>query len=203
MMTEKPPAEPSMDEILASIRQIISSDSKEDTNSFFPPHEETEDILDLTDILPEDLEPAQVHTLSPETHVNGFEDWSPSINTSNVYEKKGRNLEGMPQASVHEPAPTMDLPHDSLLSQETLTEASQAFHLLNKVAFEKPRSSESPIQGEIGGQTLDNLIREMLKPLLKEWLDTHLPSVVREVVSQQVEKIVRQSGVTPSKNEVI
>jgi cell pole-organizing protein PopZ len=32
----------------------------------------------------------------------------------------------------------------------------------------------------------------MLKPLLKEWLDAHLPSIVHAIVTQQVEKIVQR-----------
>lgn len=47
MKIEKPISEPSMEEILASIRQIISTDHSPDVES-------EEDILDLTNALPEE-----------------------------------------------------------------------------------------------------------------------------------------------------
>ena len=44
----------------------------------------------------------------------------------------------------------------------------------------------------MGGKTVESLVRETLKPLLKEWLDRNLPTLVRWVVHEQVEKMVHQ-----------
>ena len=42
------------------------------------------------------------------------------------------------------------------------------------------------------------MVRQILKPLLKEWLDTHLPALVRGIVTEQVEKIVQQAATKPA-----
>lgn len=160
-MTEKPQAETSMDEILASIRRIIATDSRAESHTFSP-IDEHEDILDLTDALPD--EDGKIHMSS---------------------EFRGNNLTS--QSTSYATAPSFE---ESLLSQATLSETRQAFHLLYTVEQEKSK----PFQESTGGQTVDALMREMLKPLLKDWLDTHLPSLVKSIVTQQVEKIADQTG---------
>lgn len=44
-----------------------------------------------------------------------------------------------------------------------------------------------------GSDTLEGLVREMLKPLLKEWLDAHLPEIVERMVAQEVTRLTRQA----------
>ena len=36
---------------------------------------------------------------------------------------------------------------------------------------------------------LEALVREMLRPMLKDWLDAHLPEIVEELVSREVARI--------------
>lgn len=175
MRTENPAPEPSMDEILASIRQIISTDSDaEDHQPFFPMHEDPkgrDDILDLTDALPDERSSGMPYYMSPEPQPSSVNEWSsPKIPPQDFAE------------NVNEPLLRTD---DSLLSQETVSETTHAFHLLNKVAQEKTPSFGK----KTGEQPLENLVREMLKPLLKEWLDKNLPGIVRSIVTEQVEKI--------------
>ena len=40
---------------------------------------------------------------------------------------------------------------------------------------------------------LEAVVREMLKPMLKEWLDEHLPAIVEELVSREVARITGRS----------
>lgn len=133
MIAEKAQTDPSMDEILASIRKIISTEAQESVRieppSLFPV-ERSEDILDLTDVLPE----------------------------------------------------------DSFLSHETIAETTQAFYMLKTM---RPKPAEPRSQAE---QPLEALVKDMLRPLMKEWLDAHLPALARSVVTQQVERIARQTG---------
>ena len=44
-----------------------------------------------------------------------------------------------------------------------------------------------------GAQTLDGLVREMLTPLLKQWLDAHLPEIVERLVAEEVARLSRQA----------
>jgi uncharacterized protein len=40
------------------------------------------------------------------------------------------------------------------------------------------------------GRTLQDLVREMLRPMLKSWLDDNLPTVVERPVLAEIERII-------------
>ena len=40
-----------------------------------------------------------------------------------------------------------------------------------------------------GGDTLEGLVREMLRPMLREWLDAQLPSIVESMVAKEIARI--------------
>jgi len=46
------------------------------------------------------------------------------------------------------------------------------------------------IDPRAGENTLDGLVREMLRPMLKEWLDANLPDLVERVVAREVARII-------------
>lgn len=194
MMTEKPTPDPSMDEILASIRQIIAADSKEgDHHSLLHLNQDNE-ILDLTDLLPDELENLHASGVSPEAQLNDAREWSSPRYEENSFEEQ----EKYPQNTVSQPSPYTSVIHEEpFLSQGTVSETTQAFHLLNSVIQEHSSASTSHLPGNLQDQTLENVVRELLKPLLKEWLDAHLPSLVRSIVNQQIDNIVRQKGPIP------
>jgi cell pole-organizing protein PopZ len=41
-----------------------------------------------------------------------------------------------------------------------------------------------------GGPTIEDLVREEIRPVLKQWLDTNLPSMVERLVRQEIERVV-------------
>jgi cell pole-organizing protein PopZ len=41
------------------------------------------------------------------------------------------------------------------------------------------------------GQTVEGVVRELLKPMLKEWLDRNLPAIVESRVEAELERIAR------------
>jgi cell pole-organizing protein PopZ len=180
MADNKPPPEPSMDEILASIRQIISDDSKDDTSPPVKPSakEDTEDILDLTDLLPEESS----FFTKKEASLAG------QPLPSNL---RGERLESLPPESHQHPPVRSEKPfEDPLISHSTASEAAQT---LARLTQEKKRTSKSPLPQQGSSQAIEDLVRELLRPLLREWLDANLSRLVHDVVSAEVEKIVRQS----------
>jgi cell pole-organizing protein PopZ len=44
------------------------------------------------------------------------------------------------------------------------------------------------------GRNLEDVVRELLKPMLKHWLDEHLPEIVQARVDAEVERIARGRG---------
>ena len=45
-----------------------------------------------------------------------------------------------------------------------------------------------------GGTTLEDIVAQMMKPMLAAWLDEHLPEIVERVVQQEVERAARTGG---------
>lgn len=43
----------------------------------------------------------------------------------------------------------------------------------------------------VGGQTVESVIRELLRPMLKDWLDENLPSMVERLVEKEISRISR------------
>jgi cell pole-organizing protein PopZ len=51
--------------------------------------------------------------------------------------------------------------------------------------------SEAPVAQ--GDGPLEAVVRDMLKPMLKDWLDRHLPDMVEELVTREIARITGKS----------
>lgn len=77
------------------------------------------------------------------------------------------------------PAPVKeDAP--SILSVESEIATRQSLSALSAMLV-KPREGED--------NTLDGLVRSMLRPMLKEWLDANLPAMVQDMVAKEIARI--------------
>ena len=49
------------------------------------------------------------------------------------------------------------------------------------------------LMAQLGGDgRLQDMTRDMLQPLLKEWLDENLPSLVEKLVREEIERVARR-----------
>ena len=98
-------------------------------------------------------------------------------------------------ASSDAAAPSADA-DDTVLE---LTEAVVVEQIVSPDAAAASRQALSSLSRLIvkpdiaGADTLEGLVREMLKPMLKDWLDAHLPEIVERVVAQEVARITGQA----------
>ena len=70
----------------------------------------------------------------------------------------------------------------ALISQQTAYAAQASFQAL-----------ANSMMGQLGGDAgLQETAREMLRPLLKHWLDDHLPSLVERLVRDEIERVARR-----------
>ena len=75
----------------------------------------------------------------------------------------------------------VDMPAESPIVSTVAVEASRhALASLSKLVV-KPEVA--------GSDTLEGMVRDMLKPMLKSWLDANLPEIVERVVAQEVARI--------------
>ena len=128
-----PAREPSMEDILASIKRVIAEE-KEIRASAPPPEAEggEEDVLELDESM-----------AAPE-------------------------------------APPVDL-GPPLLEEEAAGESRPKLEELANVAASAPPGPQV--------NPLEEMVREMLRPILKQWLDDHLPSIVDEHVKREIHRI--------------
>jgi len=75
-----------------------------------------------------------------------------------------------------EPPPLIDR---GLISHETIAAVDSAFNTLAHT-----------IIGQ-NARTLEDLVKEMLRPMLKSWLDDNLPSLVERIVRAEIERVSR------------
>ncbi|OYY91102.1 MAG: hypothetical protein B7Y45_04575 [Sphingomonas sp. 28-66-16] len=88
-----------------------------------------------------------------------------------------------------DPAPTADpvdaeeAPVEPILS-DSATEASRgALDTLSRLIV-KPEVAAGP-------ETLEGLVREMLRPMLREWLDARLPGIIETLVAREIARITQ------------
>lgn len=54
-------------------------------------------------------------------------------------------------------------------------------------------AAERTTQTHTGGPTIEDLVRAELRPILKDWLETHLPALVERLVRAEIERVVGRS----------
>jgi cell pole-organizing protein PopZ len=206
--------EPSMEEILASIRRIIADDdasktakppepaaapsrpappaaagnSQDDIDAMLanldpPPAAPGSDVLDLTEAMAapdEDAGPAPTfRTIDAASDVI-FTDRAPDPQPEPAVRIIEEPRRPVPPAAVPPPiaAPPPE-PDRALISASTVAAVDSAFNTLaNTVIGQNAR-------------TLEDLVKEMLRPLLKSWLDDNLPGVVDRIVRAEIERVSR------------
>jgi uncharacterized protein len=90
-------------------------------------------------------------------------------------------------AAASEPAPTLDAPRAAveergLLSAATTAAVDAAFDALARTAQAR------------NGRTLEEVVSELLRPMLKSWLDENLPEIVERLVRAEIERVSRGRG---------
>ena len=73
---------------------------------------------------------------------------------------------------------------DTILSERTAQASRGALETLSRMVV-KP---ETP-----GSDTLEGLVRDMLRPMLSEWLDANLPEIVEKMVAREISRITSRS----------
>lgn len=194
-MSEPTSQEPTMEEILASIRRIISEDEvpaeegaeepgaedepEAEAEPDYEPMEEPEPDVDAVAV----PEPAPV--FDDEDDVLDLTEpyKAPEPAPAPVFESDDLAAYAPPPPLLPrtpDPAP-MAVMEDAIVSHVAEVAAASAFgHLAQTIAM----------PGE--GRTLEDVVREMLRPLLKSWLDENLPTIVQAAVDEEVARIARR-----------
>ena len=170
--------DPSVEEILESIKKVIARDNREIAQSQRkvratrgvverePAEQDIEDdeVLDLGD--------AATALLDDDQTDEGQHD-------------RGQ-FEQAPFAADHlhedECAPDCS---ESLTSRKSDDEVRQSLSALSMLVGPKAKP-RGPLPGE---SSLESMVREMIRPMLSEWLDENLPVIVERLVRDEIDRI--------------
>jgi cell pole-organizing protein PopZ len=171
-MSEQTAQEPTMEEILASIRRIISEDDAPPAPSAEPepqpepilaapapapiaPDEDDDDVLELTD------------TVDPMGEVE-------TVGDLDIYTPTSRAAEPEP---AWEPEPEPE-PEPAFMADPAPAAAAAAFVPTGDIRIH-------------GDMTITELVRVILEPQLKQWADENLDEIVRAVLREKLERVFR------------
>jgi hypothetical protein len=153
--------EPSMEEILASIRRILAEDEHTGLRPLPARPRVPADVLDLTEALNED---GTVRHIAPKIMV--APEAPPPV---------------LPDGRIEPaaPRPNGDAREPQLVSGAASDAVAASFARLAGLS----RREETD-------RSLDDLVRETLRPLLQAWLDEHLPELVERLVRAEIARVV-------------
>jgi len=170
------PSEPSMEEILASIRRIIADEKDPAAPAAEAQEPATNGVLDLTQMIADD---GSIVTVKPETEVAAAPPPPPPPPP--------------PAPPLPSAAPAALDENEVLLSDIASTAATSSLEtLVNTLHVEQTAANPSISPLGNGGRTLEDMVLELMRPLLKAWLDENLPPIVDRLVQKEVERIVRR-----------
>lgn len=213
--------EPTMEEILASIRRIISDDDQESGTATAggdaeleaagsemktveeegsamagsPAEAETEkmaaemapeepDVLELTDEVGEEMSGEEPGDLSGQEVKAAESDAAESDADIVFLEKTEEEMDAEFEAKDENIEP----------AEEPAPAAGKAGHLLSSQADSSVASAFSSLENFVlstHSRTLEDLVQDMLKPILKDWLDANLPPLVERLVREEIERVSR------------
>lgn len=176
-MAEQSAHEPTMEEILASIRRIISEDdAPEDAAAQAAAEPEADDEDDAFAVAEPEAEEASEDDVLELTETYEAPE-AVSIGDIDAYSPSAA-----PEPTPAPPPAAAPSSAGGLVSERTETIAASSFGALTSNLL-VPHSE----------RTLEDVAKELLRPLLQSWLDQHLPTIVEEQVRLEVERIARQS----------
>jgi len=187
-----------MEEILASIRRIIADD--QDGGKAAPsatlqqparaapspapppaPVRRDEEVLDLAEVA------TPVARRGPSLDLDqddiGYRDASEMDFDADAHEEPpaaafAPSPEPQPRFEP-EPQPQAQTFHERLISTSTDSNVTGSFNMLAHTVLTQ------------NARTLEDLVKDMLKPMLKTWLDDNLPTLVERLVRAEIERVTR------------
>ena len=227
--------EPSMEEILASIRRIIADDEAKPAAAEKPasPPAAAKPAV-MKDIPPSAIAPAPKPVAAPKPAPpapppppapepvvsNNQDDIDAMLASLDAATPEADIRPAQPEADVFELTDEMALPDPvppaasfNKIEPADDIEFSEANASRRQPAYEPPFESAAPARPILShstvsavesafnslantvlsnnARTLEDLVKEMLRPMLKSWLDDNLPGLVERIVKAEIERVSR------------
>jgi cell pole-organizing protein PopZ len=145
--------EPSVEEILESIKKVIARDNRDSADALRRRRET--DGLVARPAFVDDAEEEDILDLS----------------------------------MIAAPEPAADQPPEQLAEGLTNADAADAMRQSLAALAMLAEPSAAPRIVRSGETSLEGLVREMLRPMMAQWLDAHLPEIVERLVKAEISRI--------------
>ncbi|MFB0951653.1 MAG: DUF2497 domain-containing protein [Rhodospirillales bacterium] len=166
-------AEPSMEDILASIRRILAEEEEEEEGG--------EEVAALPEPTPEPEPEPVMAAPEPEPVMAAPEPAPPPPPPP-------------PPPMPSEMEEILELTPDMVAAPELVS--SPTFQSGADMLSELAKAILDQRDMSVGGSrniTLETMVREMLKPILREWLDRNLPYLIERLVKKEIDKMINRA----------
>jgi cell pole-organizing protein PopZ len=175
------------------------------------PAQEVEDVLELTEMLEDDGSVVNLTDTAPPRPKASQADAASAASAKNQADIL-KEIDSALQGKAPKPAPAKPVfeeeakvTFESRVSESPSPAASMRDTVENLVSESSISASVAAMQGLIkknnkeeskvtslpfrSGETVEDIVVEALKPLLKEWLDENLPIIIERIVEREIQKI--------------
>jgi cell pole-organizing protein PopZ len=165
----EPAASNNQDDIDAMLASLDAATPEADIR----PAQPEADVFDLTDEM-------AVPDPAPAPAASSFHKIEPQDDIEFTESAAAKALHRQP---AYEPPPfesaAAAAPAQQILSRSTVSAVESAFNSLANTVLSN------------NARTLEDLVKEMLRPMLKSWLDDNLPGLVERIVKAEIERVSR------------
>ncbi len=162
-----PPASNSQDDIDALLNGLDETTTEEEVRL---PQADGE-VLELTDDMAVEMEPPPPQNAFQKVEPEDDLEFAESVASKSI--QRPPAYEPPPVEAAAPPRPTQ------ILSTTTVSAVESAFNTLAHTVLSN------------NARTLEDLVKEMLRPMLKSWLDDNLPGLVERIVKAEIERVSR------------
>lgn len=136
-----------------------------------PAAPEAEEVFELTEQMAvRELPPTPFNKIEPENDLEFAE-----ASVAQVATHRSPAIE----PPAFEPAPAPSRAQLDIISGSTASAVESAFSSLTSTVLSN------------NARTLEDLVKEMMRPMLKSWLDDNLPNLVERIVKAEIERVSR------------
>lgn len=212
-MASNPQHEPTMEEILASIRKIISEDSGESSDQMKANGAQAGADTEVYELREADMvdapvagaapEPVRVVPLTPKPEPVVYAHEEPSVNASvSAASANGVQAESsdgffsdQTRKAMHETFARLEpvQPEESPSAAPSPSMPAPEGSTVQAVFEHAVREKFGPVVSEYLHAHVDEVV-ERMKPLVREWMDEHFPAILEGVVRNEVERAVKAAA---------
>ena len=174
--------EPSVEEILESIKKVIARDNRAEAEQVRR-RRDSDGVMTVRSLPTPKADPVQDDGPAPVLELTDAE-------MAPLDDEHDEDTEFAMDDAEDQPQPAAALPEEPLIAETARSSVRESLSALAMLA--EPGARPQIVRS--GETSLEGLTRELLRPMLAEWLDKNLPAMVDQLVAAEISRIVGKRG---------